>query len=362
MKSIVFLLILLVAVSTFAVEIELKKIRSIGNYDEENYTFFNIKDAKMSENKDIFVMDNKGYFIAKYNWQGKFLKRTGRRGRGPSDYLLMHQLHIFNNRLYVIDPFNLRIAITGTDLDKFEYIKIDHLKYQGKIETGWPSFFWILGNNRFLGLFIIYKEERNRFCIFDGNQTIEKTFFNELPTEKSNLHTDLMIHSQTKPLVGLDSKSGLMLISFAFPDNKIRFFLYNTKGERLKSFFFEQEKSFIFPAKLYNRLGKDQNEKGEKIDFSGIDSIHSFGGYFLVYLVEYKDAEKFGPSLDDKNRQAILFFDKTGNFVHKQYMEESLHFYQITPDGIALVKDHADTEEDIERLHIFKIALKRDKK
>ncbi len=357
MKFIALLLILLVAVSTFAVELEFKKIRSIGNDDEENYTFFRIDDAKVSDNKDIFVLDGKGYFVAKYDWQGKFLKRTGKRGKGPSDFLSLWQLYIFNNKLHILDMLNRRIAIIGPDLDKFDYINVHHLKYKNIIESGWLSNFRVLDNNRFLGIFNTYKEERHRFCIFDDNQTIEKTFFNELPTKKSNLRTDAMLHHQVWLLAGVDAKSGLILISFVYTENKIRFFLYNTKGERLKSFLYEQDKAFTFPAKL----SKKQNKKGEKTNFSIINSIHSFDDYFLVFMVEFKDAEKMDLSLADKSRFSVLVFDKTGKFIHKQYMQGSLDFFQITTDGFALAKDHADTEEDIERLLIFKIALKRDK-
>ena len=90
-------IIILICICSYAKELDLKLVRTIGD-EREDYTFFSISSVVASEDKDIYVIDSQGNFLAKYTWDGLFKKRIGRKGRGPGDFdLPMLVLDIYPN-------------------------------------------------------------------------------------------------------------------------------------------------------------------------------------------------------------------------------------------------------------------------
>jgi hypothetical protein len=95
-------LILVSAGAVYLNSTELELVKTIGD-EREEYTFFIISSAAFSKNKDIFVLDGQGVFIAKYNWQGNFLKKVGRSGQGPKEFYFARSLTVYGKRLYILD-------------------------------------------------------------------------------------------------------------------------------------------------------------------------------------------------------------------------------------------------------------------
>lgn len=352
MKYLIPLLILFVTIAGYPFESKLTLIRSIGDDEHEEYTFFFLADAVISNKKEIFVVDPKGVCITKYNWDGTFVKRTGKKGKGPNDYIFPNRIQSFENRLYILDWRNFRIASVNTDLEDFKSISFRYLEYKNNWLKEWPNDFVVLDNERFLGFFPLYKKERGQMFIFNSHGKVEKIFFNDAPSEESNLKETFKHIFLSKVSSGVNYKTGRILVTFAFPGNPIDFFLFSLKGDLLTKFSFKQEKNFEFPAELL----KHKVEKGVKVDFSMIDSIHSFENYFLVFLIEVRGAEEMGHSLEKKMEYFCLFFDKAGNFIYKEKLDESIHVLHVSPDGYILAK-LSNPEDDVEKLLIYKLNI-----
>ena len=355
------LLIILIALCLPSIglpfETNLKFIRSIGDDESDEYTFFMISGAVLSNEKDIFVIDPKGYCVSKYSWDGVFKKRVGQLGRGPMDFMSLNSIRFFNKRLYIVDSKNRRISSLDTDLGDFQSINYLNLKYKGKIFFRIPGDIIVLGNDRFLGysLLTTENESKEHLFIFDSKGKVEKVFFDHMPTkEPLSIQKTSVNIILSKVSVGVDHKQGTIIVTPSFPGNTVDFHLFDLMGNSLKTFSYKQENNFRFPMALINKTTK----KGEKVDFSMIETVSIFDDYFLVLFVEVEGAEELGPSLEGKLKYYLLIFDKDGEFRHKTCLEKPLLIYHISPEGYVLAKD-ATGDDEVEKLLIYKLELKK---
>lgn len=349
-----FILILLVYPSAAKIDL----IRSIGDDSNDEYIFFMISGAVMSDQKDIFVADIKGYYVSKYNWEGVFQKRVGQHGRGPKDFLGLQHLRYFKNRIYIMDWKNNRIASADTDLENFEYFTLGNFKYKSQLFRNMVRDYFCLDENRFLGLLPLSQKSQISLCIINKKEkTVEKTFHDYMPIDKSLLIISAMSSTWAEPIVGINYRSRRLIASSRISEKNIKFFIYTFSGELVKMSTLEQEKNFEFPIQLFNTPVRDRKKLKEKINYSGINSIHSMGDYFLVVIQEFLNVEQFGAEANNEIQSFILVLDKNGNFIYKQKIPKFLHIYYISPDGYVLAKD--DTEEDVQKLLIYKLELKK---
>ena len=76
----------------------LKFVKSFGS-GSDDFLFRTIMGAAFGPNKDIYVTDVRGHFLARYDWNGTLIKKIGQRGQGPTDFNAPKQICIFNNKL-----------------------------------------------------------------------------------------------------------------------------------------------------------------------------------------------------------------------------------------------------------------------
>ncbi|MCP4218888.1 MAG: 6-bladed beta-propeller, partial [bacterium] len=98
------------------------KVRTIGNGENGGFMLYSALSVAVDTSKNIYVLDWKGYRLVKFNWQGKFLKQFGQKGRGPKDLLSPWCLSLHDNKLYIYDRNSRRIVVTDTDLNYLEEI------------------------------------------------------------------------------------------------------------------------------------------------------------------------------------------------------------------------------------------------
>ncbi|MCP4221660.1 MAG: hypothetical protein GY765_43950, partial [bacterium] len=124
MKNKTLLLVLLFSLGLlYANPAKLELMKTIGD-ERDDYTFFSITGAVVSPEKEIYVLDITGGFVAKYDWEGKFLGRTGRKGKGPGDLYYPRAINYFNGKIYLLDRGNRRIAEITPNFDEFDYFKL----------------------------------------------------------------------------------------------------------------------------------------------------------------------------------------------------------------------------------------------
>lgn len=108
----------------FPNNIKLELVKTIGD-DRDDYTFYKIRDAVIYWDS-VYITDQKGYFIAKYTLDGKFVKRVGQKGQGPGDFGGPSKIFIKDQYVYIHDNHNQRIVKMDQDLEIYEYIKLQN--------------------------------------------------------------------------------------------------------------------------------------------------------------------------------------------------------------------------------------------
>ena len=222
MKKIYTLLILLGMLSGITCGASLKIVKTIGNETDDNYLFYRISGAVLSDNHNIYVLDSKGHFIAKYDWNGKFIKKVGNRGEGPGFFNMPMGLDMFEGQLYFIDVMNTRIAQIDANLDNLTYHKMHSPLTSTKC-------FYVIDKNLFITEAMEFESSiYNGLQIVDMNSKSRVTFFDKTPIkmpESSNnpsresAYARLFFH----PQFGIDREKNKMLVSFSTVDNPVIF-------------------------------------------------------------------------------------------------------------------------------------------
>lgn len=110
---------------------ELKEILSVGgggeSGEDENYVFVNPRRLAVDGNGHIYVMDSRKFSVSAFDEKGVFLRRYGRRGEGPGEFLLMLDFAVDdqNRMLHILDLKHNKISCFLPDGTLHSEIKID---------------------------------------------------------------------------------------------------------------------------------------------------------------------------------------------------------------------------------------------
>ena len=96
-------------------KILLEEVLSIGSLDDD--ALFQWVGVVSDPNRCIYVTDNMDYSLKKFDNKGDLLKKTGRKGQGPGEFLAPRYLDISNELLYVTDQFKLEIQVFDKNLN-----------------------------------------------------------------------------------------------------------------------------------------------------------------------------------------------------------------------------------------------------
>jgi len=320
----------------------LKLIKTIGD-ERENYTFFLINSSVLSENKDIFISDVKGHFVAKYNWNGKFIKKIGKKGKGPGDFLVPSLLNAVKNKVLVYDGGNKRIVEIDDDLENLKYYRMSKS----------PHFFsrkiTDLKNGLFLGsiTYNIYsKEVKERLRIFDKNgETIHK-FFEYLPMKDTRNFSNPLSMMYLETVFSTDQNKEKLIISFNFPDNPVEFYIYTSKGKYINKFSFKIDKEYRFPKYRLQYPPKYPSESY----YSVIDSLFIYKENYIFFIIQIGRKKKEVV----KDEYMCYIVDKFGNLKHKFKLSDKFRFFYISEEGYLLGKNF---DSDMEKLLIYQVNL-----
>jgi hypothetical protein len=100
--------------------ISLEEVLSIGGLDDDVLYMWVGVTTDLKGN--IYLTDSMDYSIKKFNGEGILIKKAGRKGQGPGEFLAIRLIKYFNGLLYVTDQ-NLRgIQVFDEDLNYQEHI------------------------------------------------------------------------------------------------------------------------------------------------------------------------------------------------------------------------------------------------
>lgn len=328
-------------------------VKAIGD-ERENYFLTKTGGIAFSDKKEIFIMDKKSFALMKYDWNGTFIARIGQRGRGPGDFLTPRGIQHLNNRLYIYDWLNHRLAVTGIDLAHFDYIKVHDLRdHDGGIYSIQRRPI-VLDENRFLAVNGSYSPEKGRLFVFDKKQKVNEYFFCDLPTdledEKWRIKTDeekrFLFNYLTSPIVGVNREKKQILITFEYPDTTMRFYLYSFSGGLIRKFSYRQDEMFRFPMQQLEGL------MNTPLHTTWVLDILSCKDYYLVFMLQTTNRRR----PDKKKNFSYLLISDQGKVLHRQ--EEKVRYLATTSDGyLAGVK--WDQENDLVKIIISKLNSSR---
>jgi len=102
--------------SAGAVEMEfIKSFPADNSGNDENY-LWHPRTMALGSDGCFYIIDEKTSCLFKYDAQGRFLKKSGRKGQGPGEFQIPVDLRARNDRLYVCDNGKHEIMIFDADI------------------------------------------------------------------------------------------------------------------------------------------------------------------------------------------------------------------------------------------------------
>jgi hypothetical protein len=360
MKKIFFLIVFLIIFRLFCLSLNqnFKLVKIIGG-DQSDCFFYGISDAILTPNKDIIILDARENFIARFDWNGKFINRIGRKGRGAGDLNWPTSAGIFNGKLYILDKFNNRLVETDPELKNLRYFKLPH-------NINMPSVFNVIDEKKFvIDTISIQKPDGPKICIIERtgkiSTKINKMFFNHTPIEINSKSKDRRALLRSGYLFSvvyaMDDDKKEMLITSRKPDNVMFFYLYSPEGKSIKKFSYQMDEKYHFSYYLFknNKPSLSLLKGRYNVDIGGI-FYYNGHWYIFVNIHHYKDGDyelTIGNLKKYAERKSFyLKFDKAGKLVGKFLTDPSFICFHISKDGYVLGK-HPDLEA--EQLMIYKI-------
>lgn len=299
-----------------------RQIIKIGD-NRPDYFFTAISGIAVSQEKEIFVTNMREFTISKFNGNGAFISRIGHKGRGPGDFLHLSDIQILNNRLFIFDKFNNRMAITDTQFKKWDYINFK--KFTG---VDISSCFLrnnpiILDENKFLGVNYNYMPEMGRMFLFDRNQQVFQTFFCDLPADVGEERERRFFRMITHPAVAINHKKKEIFVTFEHPSGEMKFFFYDFNGVLNRQSTYILDSDYEFPVELMDM----RPQYPEKVCF--VMEATPFKDYYLILIAEHRKKAKKNEL--EYNDSWYLFVDARGKVHYK--VRNKIRFRTATPDG-----------------------------
>jgi hypothetical protein len=357
MKTTILILIFLSISIQQITGAKLESVKTIGD-ERDDYTFFSIGSAALSRDKDIYILDTIGLFLAKYDWNGKFIKRIGQKGRGPRDFYMPRSLNYCMDKLYILERGNDRITKIDLDLNTFNYYKIER-------KDMFYSRFFALKNGTFLGNFSHTRQDDNRLAVVDQEGNVVKSFFDQYPVKlKIDLHKKnggpkhqlhkMRVAIETLPVFGTDEERKYLLVSFEKPDNPVAFFVYDVEGKPIEKFFYKIDDQKYRISKFYIDASwqdiANPLKSPAKRFIPTVDSLFIHKEQYVVFLSlrDYKKKEQV------RSQSFCLVFAPGGELKHRFPIDSNLRVLSISPEGFLMA---TKSEEEPTRLYIFKLNI-----
>lgn len=282
--------------------IKVKEVLSIGDLEDDKlYQWVGVlSDSK----RNIFVTDNMDYSLKKFDVQGNLLKKTGRKGEGPGEFLAPRYLGQSELFVYVSDQYRQSLQV----FDK-------NLNYKRSIKIQIPiSDFKIISDDD-IAISTAAYESIGKIFVFDS---------------KGELKYELIFSNKKDPLLMNSIQfeigaQGNYYVAYNFKDLVAKF---NTKGKNLWSKKIlgikEVKREKIGPIKLPKKM----IYKDIELDSSG--NIYVLGGSFSKH--KSRDVYVLNP---EGNLLTTFTLPDTSHCIH---IDKEDFLYSRANDGVTLKK------------------------
>jgi hypothetical protein len=321
---------------------ELKLIKTIGNDHDENYMFIRVWGGVISADNHVFVIDNKGHFIVKYDWNGRFIKKTGEKGKGPGSFLGPMHLDIRDKKLLFLDAFNFRVVEMDLDLNDIKYHKMLSSDF-------YLSSFHFIGKQEYIGSYISESENNLEFIKYTNLSNLtENTFFGNTPNsvDKKKIRASRII--LLMPKIGIDRSCNRLVIGHEYPDSEMQFYISSLDGACLDSFSYTLDEDYRLPDFI-----RSAAPIPKEFTWIKINSILVYKKHYIVHAGKVK-IRHLRPVENEMEKYFLIFDSKTKTLKHKLSVPSTLRFFTISSDGYLI---GTDDYEEIPKVYIYKLDL-----
>lgn len=243
-----FWLIMIIPFFLFSEEEEknnwhLEEVLSIGSIDDD--FLFQWVGVAVDREQNIYVTDTLDYSLKKFDVKGKLVKKTGRKGQGPGEFLAPRYIDISEISIYVSDQYTPKIQVFDKDLNYTHSVPI-HMPV---------SDFSVLPEEE-IAVATLSTIKSGRIYIFDTKGKIQREI--QYTNEKLPLLMDMVNFE-------LDSQGNLYLV-YNYQDKIEKFSpegkkLWSKKLLGVKKVQKEKIASFVVPSKLiYKDIALDSSK------------------------------------------------------------------------------------------------------
>lgn len=334
----------------------LKLVKEIG--DSDGVIIHRPNGVVITKEKEIFVADSKQHYLAKFDWNGRLIKKIGQLGQGPADFYLPMQLQLLENRLFLFDSGNNRFVEIGTDLENPVYHK-----YPDAMSLLLLGNFTVLEKHKFV-FFSCPPNDSGTYQairILDISSNRMKVFFDQLPQEvtvpEKKVASSPRLRFHYCPVFGTDHKNRRFIISFHAPGNPIEFFIYSFDGKSLDNFSYVYEKNYRVPD--FYRDGK-RPPKDLKYTQIQIPGIFVYKGHYVVFVskVVFKGRKGAYPNVQyliDTTDECLIFDQKTKKLKSRFPAPNDPEIFTLNEAGLLSLFGHDKDDNPV--VQIYKLEL-----
>jgi len=340
MKKIIYVLFVLNIITLLSFANNIKEIFTIGS-ERDNYIFFSISDVEIDKRGNIYISDTKQSSISKYDKEGKFIKRVGKYGQGPTDFGNRGlKMKLYKNNLYVNDFSNNRINVLNNNLKIIENIKLNGKRF-------FNEFFVI--EDKFVGPVFIPSKDNNKIYVYNMKGERNIGFFNILPDYANSIKRSKLtlgvVSTYSHLIMDYSDIDKEFIITFSFPGKRTYLYFFNNKGVSIKKIDVTVINNYKFPKFLL----KYPFYNSSLYKTLRIDSLFFFKTDYILLHYKYNTLKKMKTV---NTESVLLIIDKSnGKIINKININEGFRVLKVKND-ILYMKNFND---EIEQVHICKI-------
>jgi len=315
MKKIILTFITIILLSSFIfpvtklIDVKLKLVLKIGS--EEKGNIYKWVGITTDPYKNIYITDMMDYSIKKFNKNGDFIKKTGRKGRGPGEFISPGLIDFCDKKLYMTQQMAPGIQVFDSDLNYKQKIPLTIPIFDLKVCDKNKIFYMSPYINNIMN---ITRVKGNNLNLINNSELIKKGFLN---MGYFDIDSNLNIYKvfQGKNLIEKYNPKGKIIWS-----KSLNFLKKEAEKTNIKN------KLVIFKKYLF---------KGIQIDKDGI--IFVLGGHY------------------SKSKE-IFVLDKNGHYIKTIKLKEGTHTIHIANNLLYC------RENDGTSIVVYKIIKKKSKK
>lgn len=295
---------------------------TIGNENDDNYVFANIRQIVIDSKGNIYTVDWKRCRVQAFNKKGKHLFSIGSKGKGPGEFLGISWIALDEEKkiIHILDGRNNRIS---------RYSLNGKLLSSTKLISGYPRYFY-LGNDLVYNVVTVDIDD-------DGNQKYRLSKHREDGTPlKHSLEFQATAFKVKKAGQGMISGGtpfdpGSFMVSdnaghlFYGFSNKYEFKVYNNNYEIIEVFSRKDTGAVKIPVAIREAFGKKIKEKlirkGMPPDFV-IDLPGYYPLYDRIWLID-GSGDFIVKVKTDNDKAQLDIYNKEGIYREKWLIDSS---------------------------------------